>query len=158
VVAVRDDADWRRLCEVLGRPELATDPAWATTEARRAHRADVDALVESWTRRRGPGEAMTTLQEAGVPAGMMQRLADHADDPQLRARGHWRLLLQPQLAELLPSENGPATYRWLPEPRLRPAPLQGEHTAEVMADVLGLDAIRIADLVERGVLEPHPGS
>jgi crotonobetainyl-CoA:carnitine CoA-transferase CaiB-like acyl-CoA transferase len=156
VVAVRDDADWRRLCVVLDRPELATDPAWATTGARRAHRAEVDALVGSWTRLRGPREAMTTLQAAGVPAGMMQRLADHADDPQLRARGHWRLLLQPQLGELLPTENGPATYRSLPEPELRPAPLQGEHTAEVMAEVLGLDAATIADLAERGVLQPHP--
>jgi crotonobetainyl-CoA:carnitine CoA-transferase CaiB-like acyl-CoA transferase len=158
VVAVRDDTDWGRLCGVLGRPELAIDPAWASTEARRARRPEVDALVTSWTAERDSRTAMTTLQEAGVPAGMMQRLAEHADDPHLRARGHWRLLLQPQLAELLPTENGPATYRTLAEPRLRPAPLPGEHTAEVMADVLGLDASRIADLIERAVLEPHPGS
>jgi crotonobetainyl-CoA:carnitine CoA-transferase CaiB-like acyl-CoA transferase len=157
VVAVRDDADWRRLCAVLERPDLATDPEWATTRARRAHRTDVDDLVGAWTRQRGPREAMTTLQEAGVPAGMMQRLADHADDPQLRARGHWRLLVQPQLGEVLPTENGPATYRALAEPRMRPAPLPGEQTAEVMAEVLGLDAARIAELVEQGVLEPHPG-
>jgi crotonobetainyl-CoA:carnitine CoA-transferase CaiB-like acyl-CoA transferase len=156
VVAVRGDDDWARLAEVLGRPELATDPAWASTAARREHRAAVDALVADWTRQRDPRTAMTTLQEAGVPAGMMQRLADHADDPQLRARGHWRLLVQPQLGEVLPTENGPATYRALPEPRLRPAPLAGEHTAEVVTELLGLDPARIAALVEQGVLQPHP--
>ncbi|MCW0215809.1 MAG: CoA transferase [Pseudonocardia sp.] len=153
VVAVRDDTDWGRLCRVLGRPELADDPAFATAAARRGNREAIEAIVSPWTGARPAREVMTTLQRAGVPAAMMHRLTDHADDPHLRARGYFRLLHQPQLDELLPTENGPAVFRNTPEPVLRPAPLQGEHTEQVVGRILGIPAQRIGELVDRGVLE-----
>jgi crotonobetainyl-CoA:carnitine CoA-transferase CaiB-like acyl-CoA transferase len=150
VIAVRDDGDWARLRAVL---ELPDDPDLRTAGGRRARRTEIGARVAAWTRTRPPGEVVEVLQRAGIPAGVMQRLVDHADDPHLRARGYFRLLHQPQLDEVLPTVNGPAVFRRLPEPRLRPAPLRAEHTEEVLGRVLGMPEQRIDELVESGVLE-----
>jgi crotonobetainyl-CoA:carnitine CoA-transferase CaiB-like acyl-CoA transferase len=157
VIDVRSDADWSRLAAVLGRPELADDVRFATAADRVAHRGAVDELVADWTRQHPPREAMTLLQEAGVPAGAMNRVTDLPDDPHLQARGFLAIQPQPQIPEELPAEARHAHFAVVPDPDLRPAPLSFEHTREVAERVLGLDAAEIDKLVDAGVLQvPAP--
>lgn len=150
VVDVRGDDDWQRLRGVLGLPD---DACLATAADRVAHRADVDRLVAGWTAQRPPREAMTRLQEAGVPAGVMLRVADLADDPHLRARGFLAVQPQPQIAAPMPAEARHAHFAVVPDPQLRPGPLQFEHTHEVAERVLGLAPAEVDALVEAGVLQ-----
>lgn len=152
-VTVRDDDDWRRLCAALDRPDLGGDERLGTAAGRLAHRERLDAAVTAWTSARPPLEAMNLLQAAGVPAGMMRRVAEYPDDPQLAARGFLRELRQPQLAHPLPAGGGPARFERIAEPGLRPAPLAGEHTRLVCAEVLGMDAAEIESLIGSGALE-----
>ncbi|ROO87964.1 crotonobetainyl-CoA:carnitine CoA-transferase CaiB-like acyl-CoA transferase [Actinocorallia herbida] len=152
-VTVRDDADWRALCSAIERPDLLEDVRLAGSAGRVAHRALVDEALGSWTAARPPRAVMTGLQAAGVPAGMMQRVVEYLDDPQLRARDFFRELDQPGLAAPLPTENAPATFQGLADPELRPAPRMGEHTREVCAKVLGLSDAEIESLLASGVLE-----
>lgn len=153
VVTVRGDADWVRLCRAIGRADLAALAHLATAAGRLAHRAEVEAALTAWTTAHPPRAAMTRLQAAGVPAGMMQRVADQLDDPQLAERGFLRRLAQPQFAVPLHTENAPAGFRQIADPPLRPAPLAGEHTRQICTNLLGRPDVEIDALVRAGVLE-----
>jgi crotonobetainyl-CoA:carnitine CoA-transferase CaiB-like acyl-CoA transferase len=153
VVSTRDDADWQRLLIAIGRADLLDNAALATTAGRLARRAEVDALVAEFTRRHSPREVTQRLQGVGVPAGFMQRLSEYRGDPHFSARGFIRTLTHPGLANPLPTENGPVLSRTMPEPELRPAPYQGEHTREVAAQLLGLSSDDIQALIASGDLE-----
>ncbi|MEV0383171.1 CoA transferase [Nonomuraea sp. NPDC050643] len=153
VVDVQDDAQWRSLCAVIGRADLLADPRLATAAGRREHRALVDAAVTAWTTLTPPRACMERLQAAGVPAGMMRRVIEYLDDPQLTARGFLREMRHPHIGHPLRTENGPAAFRRIAEPELRPAPLAGEHTRVVAARLLGLAEIETQALIDRGVLE-----
>ncbi|MGW2825926.1 CaiB/BaiF CoA transferase family protein [Streptomyces sp. NPDC001443] len=153
VVDARGAADWARLTDVLGRPELATDPRFATAPDRVANRAAVDELISGWTAQRPPREAMTVLQEAGVAAGAMLRVADLPDDPHLTARGFLAVQPQPQIDEALWAEARHAHFAVVPDPVLRPGPLQFEHTLDIAGRVLGLRPAEINALVAEGVLQ-----
>ena len=80
-VAVATDEEWTALCEAIDRPELATDPRFANTTSRVAHRDELDAIVTDWTRRCGDYEAMDLLQAAGVAAAPALNIGQIFLDP-----------------------------------------------------------------------------
>lgn len=139
-VSCRDDADWARLAGVLGRPDLAS----LTTGQRREREAELDALVAAWTAGRDPLEVEATLQAEQVPAHLVAGSADCLADPQLAHRHHFLVLDHPDRRCLV--EN--TRFRLLRTPPVvqRRAPFLGEHTFEVLSEMLGYDADRIADL------------
>lgn len=152
VVTVRDDDDWNRFRKAIGDPGWAADDALATAAGRVARREEVDEAVSSWTRERAPRAVMTTLQEAGVPAGIVQHPEHQLIDPHLRERGYLREIDQPPLGPIV--LEGPAFHgRRMPTADVRPAPDHGEHTRDVCRRVLELDAGEIDHLVVEGVLE-----
>ena len=149
VVSVRDDEDWTRLAGVLG----LDDARFATAEGRLRDRAALDEAVGAWTAARGPREAVTALQEVGLPAAEMLRIPDLLDDPHLTARGFLGSLSHPLLHQDLPAERGPALFRHVADPEPTPAPLPGQHSRAVLHEVLGLDEVTIDRLVDSGVVE-----
>lgn len=153
VVETAGDADWARLAAVLGGAAL--DPRYARAAARVRHRDVLDGLVAGWTRTRRPEEVMTVLQEAGVPAGAMLRVPELLVDPQLAARRVHREMHHPRIADPVPTENAPAGFRWIPDPPLRPAPMPGEHSREVLADWLAMPSDEIDALVAADVVHLH---
>ena len=157
VVCVRTDAEWARLCQAIGRPELAADPELASLAQRLRHRARAEEALAQWTRGVTPAQAAQALQAAGIPAGAMLRLSGFSTEPHLKARGYFRDLEQPGLGMLF-TESGPTRAERLPDPLIRPAPLMGEHTREVAAQWLGLSAPEIEALLAAGVLEGAGGS
>jgi crotonobetainyl-CoA:carnitine CoA-transferase CaiB-like acyl-CoA transferase len=129
VVSIRSDADRRAVATVIKDTELA-----------------------DWTKTRSPLQAAEALQAAGVPAGPMNRLAELADDPQLRLRKVFSDMVHPLVGFALPTEAGPAPYRHIPPAPQRPAPLPGADTRQVCRDVLGMTADEIDQLINDGVL------
>ena len=152
-ITIRSDGDWDRLCTVIGAPDLAASPALRTAAGRVANRADIDDRLSAWTARHDPQLVMRLMQDAGVPAGAMARDSDLRDDPQLRSRRFFTVMLQPGLGEL-PTVTGPAIFRRSAGPALRPAPRQGEHTAAIASGLLGLPEDRVRQLIADGVLQP----
>lgn len=147
VVTVRGDADWRRLCGIIGG-----DPA-LDREARSASRHEIDTLVTGWLAGRSAEAAMHSLQAAGVPAARMLRVADLPGFAYYAERGLFRAEAHPHIDEDITGEAWHArTSR--PAPPARPAPLMGEHSAKVLAEWLGLDAAEIAELVTAGIVQP----
>ena len=88
VIATEDEAQWRSLAAAIGRPELSGDPRFGSVEDRVRNRAELDAVIEDWTRPRDCHEVMRLLQAEGVPCGAVQNGADLVEnDPHLHARG-----------------------------------------------------------------------
>ena len=156
VVSVRDDSDWGRLCAVIGRADLVTDAELATAAGRIANRSAAQAPLVQWLSQRTPTEAMTALQDAGVPAAAMKRLPELLVDPQLVARSAYTSLEHPLLPASLPTASRVAHFQTVPDAPLRPAPLAGEQTREIVRELLSLDDTEIERLVDAGILQESP--
>jgi crotonobetainyl-CoA:carnitine CoA-transferase CaiB-like acyl-CoA transferase len=132
-LAVQNDGQWRRLCEVvLRRPELADDPRFISNELRLRHRADLEPLLEGLLAADTRATVEARLTAADVPFGALNELADVLAHPQLAARGRWGEIDSP--VGPLRALHHPMNLTGLPRPASR-VPALGEHTAEVLAEL-----------------------
>jgi benzylsuccinate CoA-transferase BbsF subunit len=150
-IAVHDDADWRRLVDVMGRPAWATDDGLATTARRRARVGEVECHVDGWTRTHDAQPLAGRLQAAGIDAAPVLDLGDLHDDPQLAHRRHFREVDHPVLGRH-PAEMCAIAYGETPGDIRTPAPKLGQHTAHVLRELLGMSADEYAALDAKGVL------
>jgi crotonobetainyl-CoA:carnitine CoA-transferase CaiB-like acyl-CoA transferase len=153
VVTVRGSADFVALAKVIGRPDLAADGRFGTPETRVTGRLELDAALTSWTAGRSPRDVAATLQGAGVPAGMMQRVVDLPHDQHLRERRFFRTMTHPLIPEAMPTENHPALFGHIADAPLEPAPLLGQQSREALHELLGLSHDPIEELITSGVVE-----
>ncbi len=144
-IAVEDDAQWRALVSLLGAPSWAADPAYATAEGRLAGRAAIDACLAEWTAGHDMHELTGRLQAAGIPAGAVQRSSDHLRDPQLAHRRFFRPMEHPEMGTV-PYEGHQFRINGYESGSRSPAPCLGEHSMEVLLDVLGLSEDDVARL------------
>lgn len=155
VVDGHGDQRFAALADAIGHPEWISDDRFATPGGRLAHNEELEDVLREWTSSRTAVTAERQLQDAGVPAGHMMRFADIGHDHDFSERGLLTTMTQPQFTEPFPTLASEGRSLRLGDARLQPAPLQGEHTREVIRDVLGLDEDMIDALVTRGALEPH---
>ncbi|NDZ95832.1 CoA transferase [Streptomyces sp. SID6673] len=154
VVTIRDDTDWARFCDAIGRRDLVDDPRFTATAGRIAYRDAVDAVVTQWTDTRSPADAARELQAAGVPAGPMLRLPELLTNPQLEQRRSYTSVAHDLLNDPLPATARAARFDEIPDPSARQAPLPGEQTREICVEVLDMAADEIDRLVRTQVLQP----
>jgi crotonobetainyl-CoA:carnitine CoA-transferase CaiB-like acyl-CoA transferase len=152
VVNVRSDEEWRALREAMGDPDWASPARYDGVGGRRAGQQEIDEAISAWTRERKAVEVMQTLQARGVAAGVVAHPEHQLNDPQLSARGYYRVLDQVALGEISVEGMGFRGTR-LPEPRLSSAPLLGEHTRQICRDLLAMSDSDVQALIEKGVLE-----
>ncbi len=134
IVAVGNDGQYVRFCEVLGRPDLAGIAAYKTNAGRVKNReelvAELSPLTVDFTR----DDLLAKLEEVGVPAGPINTVADVFADPQVVHRGLKLDLVSPQGDEV-PSVRSPIRYSRSPMTMDRPSPRLGEHTDEILAEL-----------------------
>ncbi|MBI3457115.1 MAG: CoA transferase [Candidatus Rokubacteria bacterium] len=151
-IAVETEGQWRALCAAMGRPELADDPRFATLEARKAHEEALESLIGEWTRGRDAETVMTRLQAAGVPAGVVQDARDLVEhDPHLRVRGFYEPAEHPVVG-VFPHEGVVARLGETPGRVWHAAPRLGEHTREILGELLGVSDADIVRYEAAGVL------
>ena len=153
VVDVRTDRHFHALATAMHRPQLVTDPRFATSAAREQHRTEINRVLELWTADRAPRHAAEELQRAGVPAAPMNRVGDLLTDPHVVHRGFFRTVSHPHVAEPMPHEGHPGRFEGVGHVPFAPAPMPGEHSRRILAGVLGIDERRIEQLVRDGVVE-----
>jgi crotonobetainyl-CoA:carnitine CoA-transferase CaiB-like acyl-CoA transferase len=142
LIGVQNNTGWARLVEVLGRPELATHPRYATNIDRCRHRTEVDRTVAAATSRWDSDRLLAALVTAGVPAARLNDVAGMVAHPQLDARDRWTHVASEagEVRAVLP----PIGLRDA-APRMDPVPALGEHTDTVLAE-LGYSTGDIAEL------------
>jgi crotonobetainyl-CoA:carnitine CoA-transferase CaiB-like acyl-CoA transferase len=151
IVACGNDNLFRRFCEAAGRPELAQDPRFASNGKRVENRAEMTRVIQEFFGKRSTAEWLERLEAAGVPNGPINNLAQVFEEPQVKARGV-KIELAHAAAGKLPLVASPMRFSGTPlEYRLAP-PLLGEHTEEVLRDVLGKSAAQIAQLRADGAI------
>ncbi|MET7987854.1 CaiB/BaiF CoA-transferase family protein [Streptomyces sp. NPDC005281] len=150
LLSVQNDREWRRLAQqVVGLPEAADDPRFATNAARVAGREQVDALVSKALGALGADEAVARLEAAGIACARLRDVTEVAGHPQLAARNRWRDVGTPAgpLRALLP----PITLPGGEESRMGAVPRLGEHTGAVLR-ALGMTDTDVAELRRDGVV------
>lgn len=152
-ISARTSDQWRALREVLGNPaDLKLDGGETTPQRWRSRRQIDEALARHTMRWQAP-TLMAALQAVGVAAGAVQDASDVLrHDPQLAHRAHWRWLDHAEMGRSVYSAP-PFKLSRTPGDVWRPAPLLGEHTAQVLRERLSLDDSEINDLRTQGVLQ-----
>ena len=154
-IAVETDTQWRALCEVLDASDWSSDASLATAEGRWARRDELDQRIAAWTSQRDDYEAMSALQAAGVPAGVVQTGQDLVErDPQLAHSGMFIDLENPhpQLGPLK-ADRLPLRFDRTPATVYRRSDVFGESNASVLSDWLSMETAQVAELESNGVVE-----
>lgn len=151
ILAVGNDSQFAKFCEVAGCPDLARDPRFAQNSQRVRHRAELVPQLAALLKTRRKADWLAALEAAKVPCGPINSLDEVFANPQVQARDmvqRWAHPLQPDL----PLVASPLKLSATPVRADRPPPLLGQHTDEVLGSLLGLSAERIAALREQGVV------
>lgn len=154
-LAVGSDTQWARLCELMGRPELAQDSRFATNAARRRYAKELDEAISAWTRNHDHYELFHALQQAGIPAGPVVDNAEAYADPHLQARGYL-LELEDATCGRRRYQGSPWRFSRTPTSVRRPPPRLGADTQAVLAQLLGLGTAELVQLEREAVVGTEP--
>jgi len=141
---------WEPLCKEMGRPDLITDPEWATPEVRIKHLDEVYATIEEWTKQHTKYEILERCNAIDVPCGPILDMKELLEDESLRARGmiaaveHSKRGMYYTVGCPLNLSDSPVEYK--------PAPLLGEHNEEILKEVMDYDSSQIEQLRAAGVI------
>jgi formyl-CoA transferase len=141
---------WRAFAVAIGREDLLTDPRCKDAKTRWEHRDALNEIFRAWTSARTKHEVLAILGKAGVPCGAVLDTGEVLDDPHLNARGAITTIDHPTRGQFrLPSCPVRLSASAAPT---TPPPLAGQHTAEILAEVLGLSKDEVAELQSRGAV------
>ncbi len=150
-LAIGNDTQFAKCAAVLGHPEWAADPRFATNSARVAHRLLVDGAIAEALKADTVDSWLAKLKAAGVPCGRINSVAEALADPQTQARQMVETVEHPTVG-LLKLVGMPYKFSDTPASLRRPPPTLGQHTDEILREELGLDAAAIAALREERVI------
>jgi crotonobetainyl-CoA:carnitine CoA-transferase CaiB-like acyl-CoA transferase len=154
-VACPKEHFWQRLCAVAGRPDLASDPRYATFADRDRNRDELLPILRELFVTRTSDDWLAVLTESGIPAGPVNDVPTAFADRQSLARGvvvdveHPRLGTVRHIASPIRLDEG--------APPIRRAPARGEHTHEVLREVCDYSPARLTELEKSGVFGEHAG-
>ena len=150
-IACTTDKIFARLAKIMGEPEVAGEGKYGTFAKRWDSREEVDAWVADWTRSQTRDEVLTACADGDVPSGAVYAIDEIFEDPQYAARENMIEMHDPRIGSIkIPNAM----------PRMTKTPAQintlgpslGQHTAEVLGDLLGLSTERLKELADKGVV------
>ena len=150
-LAVGNDGQYAKFCAVAGRPELASDPRYMKNQDRVRNRAELVPALEAIMKTRTKADWLAALEAAKVPCGAINNLAEVFADPQVHERGmvtEWPHSLKDGLRLVASPMKLSAT----PVRTDLPPPLLGQHTAQVLRDVLNYPDAKLSELKEGRVI------
>ena len=150
LVAGNGDSIFKRLMEVIGRNDMADEPAYAHNDGRAKHAETIDGAIQAWTREHSLDDVLQTLHEARIPAGRIYDIADICADPHYRARD---MILESHLDDGTPVQLPGIVPKLSATPGSvdRKAPKLGQDTERVL-NALGIDAGTQQDWALRGII------
>ena len=155
-LAVTDDTQWQALADVLGQTDWARDPAFATAAGRRARHDEIDRRVAAWCAQQDAAAVAEELLSRGIPAAPVTSAAQLDKNIHLGARGFFQGITHPVVGRhahpTIPLRFVADRTPWF----TRPAPTLGEHTEEVLRELLGLSDGELAELRADGIIGERP--
>lgn len=151
VIAVGNDGQFARLCEIVGRPQLAGDARFATNPARVRHRDVLVPILAALIRERPMAFWTGALEAAGVPCGPINDLGQVFADPQVQQRG-MRIELPHPTAGQVPLVASPIKLSRTPVEYRAAPPTLGQHTHEVLTELLSMTEAEVASLRDAGAI------
>jgi crotonobetainyl-CoA:carnitine CoA-transferase CaiB-like acyl-CoA transferase len=146
------DGEWGRLARVIGREELTEDARFATAQARKRHRSELEEMLKAWARGKTRQEVWDGLRDLGYFGAPVLSIGEVLEDPHIKARGAFTERVHPSagptklLAPWIHLSKTPTEIR-------DDAPALGQHTDEVLGGLLGLNAAELADLRTQGIVK-----
>lgn len=150
ILAIGNDGQFAKFCAAAERAEWASDERFATNAARVTHRQALIPMIQAVTRTRNTSAWVSLLENLGVPCGPIHTVDQVYQDPQVRARDmtfemqHPTAGPIPLVASPIRMSETPVAYRHAP-------PMLGQHTREVLSEVLGMTEDNLNDLKQQGV-------
>jgi len=138
ILAVGNDDQFRRLCDLIGTPEMANDERFATNAARVEHRGELIPFLQSVFACADSSDWLKQLEAAGVPCGPINRIDQVFADPQVQARG-MQVEAEHPLGGPVPLVGSPLKMSATPTEEASAPPTLGQHTDAILQEVLGLD-------------------
>ena len=152
LIGANQDAVFARLCEAMGRPELAGDPRYVDHVARGRNQDELDAIVEEWTKTKTVAEVEATMVAHSIPAGIIYRAPEMMEDPHFAARNALIEVETPRWGKVR-MQNAFPFLSDTPSSVRSPAPARiGEHNDEVYGTLLGMDAAEVQRLTAAGAV------
>lgn len=152
VIAAGNDKLWKILCNVMGQPELTSDPRFLAVKDRVANHAPLREIVCAWTKNYTIDEIDKMLNDAGCPACPVNTIDRLVKDPQIAgARGMFPEIDQPGIGKLQITAMAQKLTRTKSYPR-KAAPLLGEDNADIYGKLLGFDSDKLAELKAKGTI------
>jgi formyl-CoA transferase len=145
---------WEKICDVIGKPEWKTDPDYATPKARLPRLRHIFDTIEQWTMTKEKFEVMNICNPLDIPVGPILSLKEIAEEPSLRDTGTVVEVDHPTRGKYLTVGNPIKLSDSISE--VTRSPLLGEHTDEILQDVLGFKAAEIAEIKNSGALSAPP--
>ena len=150
-ICVQSDAEWRELCRLMNRPELALDPKFSEESVRRANRDEADSIVSEWSRTLDGEQIASEAQSLGIAAGRVAKNWQMLEDVHLNAREFFVDLDEPDVGrKKYPGQaimmDGLRKSDWMPSARL------GEHSEHIARDILGMSPRQIEQLESNGTI------
>jgi len=133
IVAVGNDSQFRAYCQIIGKPELATDPRYLTNSQRIQNRDTLIPLLEEIMLERERDQWIAAFEKAGVPGGPIQTIDQVFAHPQVKSREIWREVPHPAAGQS-PTTASPMNFSATPVQYTRHAPMLGEHTEEILRE------------------------
>jgi crotonobetainyl-CoA:carnitine CoA-transferase CaiB-like acyl-CoA transferase len=151
MLAIGNDAQWRRFCETVGHAALTADPDFATNEQRVRNRERLTAVLSEISRQRSSREWFDLLMPTGVPVAPIESLYRVFSDPHVRHSGLVEAVQHPTVGRFS-AVGSPLSLSASPAETRHPPPLLGEHTEDVLAGVLGYGTEQIRALLGENVI------
>ena len=145
---------WEKICDIIGKPEWKTDPDYATPPARLPRLRHIFNTIEDWTTTKTKFEVMEICNAVDIPVGPILSMKEIAEEPSLRATGTVVEVDHPTRGKYLSVGNPIKLSDSISE--VKRSPLLGEHTDEILKDVLKFSAAEIAEIKNSGALSAPP--
>ncbi|MEW6598826.1 MAG: CaiB/BaiF CoA-transferase family protein [Pseudomonadota bacterium] len=151
VIGANQDTLFDRLCQAMGRPDIAANPEYQGHAARGRHQAELDSIIGAWTGSLPTAEVLRLMDEHKIAAGLVYRAPDMLEDPQFAARESIVETPHPvfgsvKMQNAFPKLSvTPGAVRW-------PGPALGEHTEAVLREVAGYSEAEVADFRARNII------
>jgi crotonobetainyl-CoA:carnitine CoA-transferase CaiB-like acyl-CoA transferase len=151
VIAVHNEEEWQALCKVMGFPDWTKEERFSSLSKRQEHSEELNELIGQWTIQQPAEEVVNLLEEAEVPAGVVQNAEALSRDPQLMARDFFIHLEHLVLGSTI-SDGSPIRLKESRTTHWKVAPLLGEDNQYVFMELLGLTENELSSHIEKGII------